>query len=131
MLLGLLPSAVISAVESLLDWFEILEARNQEEKELERTARTGNSLRREYFVTLCSGLLVRRRRSVNFPGDPMVRTPERRVDSVSCLFASFPRQQFDILPPQFCWTFMGSVEHIPSSSHLTLVRLSSGRPFLP
>jgi hypothetical protein len=72
MMLGLLPSAVISAVESVLDWFEILEARNREEKELERTARTGNSLRREYFMTLCSGLLVRHRQSVNFPGDPMV-----------------------------------------------------------
>jgi hypothetical protein len=97
MQLGLLPSVIISAIESVLDWFEILEARNREEKELERTARTGISLRPEFFLTLCSGLFVHRCWSVNSP-DPMDRNPERRVDSIPCLLASFPRQQFNILP---------------------------------
>jgi len=42
--LGLLPSAVIASVEAILDYFELLEARNQAEKELARTAKTGTFL---------------------------------------------------------------------------------------
>jgi hypothetical protein len=129
--LGLLPSAVIGCIDTVLDYFELLEATNPQEKELVKTARTGISSQACFTDTTwqySASLLSLGYPLYKFSGHGLNFKKASGFHSLSS--SKFVQQAYSYTTLAMFWNIMGSAEDTFSFSLSMPVKSSFGRHYL-